>query len=258
MNKTVNDLVSGAKLYRVWLHQAYHVLSSKYKRTILGTLWIAGNFIFTSLAITIVFGFLFKQNLKDFLPYSMLGNLVGTTCLWIFSEAPEIFISQSSIIKNHAYPFTFFSFESVARSIMLFAHNLIVFYVFMLFNGTLTIPNWTVIPGLVVVMLTMMSWGTVLGMLAARYRDLRFLIPNFSNLLFFVTPLYWKVENLGPHRWIADYNPLYNLVSLVRVPLMGGSPTEWNWTFASCFCIAGVFVWFLMFAALRRRIPFWV
>lgn len=259
MNKTIKDLISGAKLYPVWLHQAYHILSTKYKRTIFGTLWIAGNFVFTSLAITLVFGLLFKQDLKVFLPYAMLGNLTGSACLWVLSEAPEIYISNSSIIKNHAYPFTYYSFEAVARNIMLFLHNLIVFYVFMIFNGTLSVPTWTLIPGMLIVIGCMLTWGTVIGMLSARYRDLRYLIPNLAALLYFLTPLYWRVETLGPeHQWVAEVNPLYHLVSIIRSPLLGVPVTQLNWMYSLGMLAAGAVLWLATFTPFRRRIPFWI
>jgi ABC-type polysaccharide/polyol phosphate export permease len=258
MNKTFKDLMDGLRLYPVWLHQAYHSLVVKYKRTILGTLWIAGNFVFTSLAITLVFGTLFHQDLKTFLPYSMLGNLVGTTCLWMISEAPDMFIYSGGIIKNHAYPFTYFAFESVARVLMLLAHNFIVFYFFMLVNGTLCVPHWTFIPGLILITISMLTWGSLLGMFAARFRDLRFLLPNIANLLFFLTPIYWRVDMLGPKEWIAELNPIYNLVSILRQPLLGLQATSGNWLYAIGIAATGTILWLIFFTIYRRRIPFWV
>lgn len=258
MNKTIKDVRSGIALYPVWLHQAYHTLSAKYKRTILGTLWIAGNFVFVSLAVTVVFGALFHQNMKTFLPYSMSGNLCGTMCLWVIAEAPEIFLSSGGIIKNHAYPFTYFPLENVARAMMLFLHNLVVYYIFMAFNGTLVFPNWTLLPALALVILIMLFWGTIMGMLAARYRDLRFLLPSISTLFFFLTPIYWEVNMLGPKAWIAEINPLYNMVTILRQPLMGETAPSECWIYSLCLCFLGFVAWFTIFSVFRRRIPFWV
>ncbi len=258
MNKAIKDLVNGLNLYPVWLHQAWYTLGSKYKRTIMGTLWIAGNFVFTSVAITIVFGALFHQDLKTLLPYTMLGNLSATMCLWIFAEAPEMYIASSGIIRNHAYPFTFFSFESVARTMMLFGHNLVVYYVFMIFNGTLVVPNWSVVPGILVDIGIMLTWGTLVGMFASRYRDLRFLLPNLSSLLFFLTPVYWRVDSLGPKEWIAEFNPLYNMISLIRRPLLGEMATTGNWGYSFALLVAGLLACAIFFPLFRRRIPFWV
>ncbi len=125
-------------------------------------------------------------------------------------------------------------------------------------NGTLAIPHWSLIPGLLIVTLAMVSWGSVFGMIAARYRDLRFLLPSVSNLLFFLTPIYWHVDLLGPKAWIATANPLYNLISILRQPLLGLTATDANWIYSSIVALVGVIAWFILFSLFRRRITFWV
>jgi len=259
MDKTFKDVIAGLKMYPVWLHQAYYYLSAKYKRTALGSLWIAGNFIFLSIAITIVFGDLFNRDVKDFLPYVMMGNLSASMCLWILAEGPELYMSSGNIIRNHAYPFSYFTFEEMARVLMLFGHNLVVFYIFMAFAGTLAIPHWTVLPGLVVDVGIMMTWGTVVGLAASRFRDLRFLLSSISHIMYFLTPIYWHYDLLSAsHKWVADFNPLYAMVSLLRAPFLGHAPTSGNWTVALILLGSGLVVWLFTFTACRRRIPFWV
>ena len=258
MDKTLKDLVAGFRLYPVWLHQSYHSLSSKYKRTVLGSLWIAGQFAFVSIAFTVVFGVLFHRNLHDFLPYAMAGNLTATACLGILLDGPELYMSNAGIIRNYAYPFTYFGFEQTARTLMLFGHNLIVYYVFMIFDQALHVPHWSVIFGLAIDAVAIMSWSLVTGMLAARYRDLRFLLPSLATPLFFLTPIYWPVENLGDHQYIANFNPLYSMISVVRLPLMGQAPTELNWEVSVLVALLGCAAWFVAFIFFRRRIPFWI
>lgn len=258
MNKTLKDLVAGFRLYPVWLHQAYYVLGSKYKRTIFGTFWIAGQFVCLSLAFTFVFGMLFHREIKTFLPYAMLGNLSAFTCLTPIQDGPELYMSNAGIIRNYAYPFTFFSFELTARTLMQLGHNLVVFYVFMLFNQTLSIPNWTFIPGLLIDSVSILTWSTVFGMLAARYRDLRYLLPSLTTPLFFLTPVYWPIENLGANRAIAEYNPLYSMVSVMRMPLLGEWPSALNWEMSTMIAVLGCVAWFVSFLLFRRRIPFWI
>ncbi len=258
MEKGIRDLVNGAKLYHVWLYQAYYELSAKYKRTILGSLWITSNMIFTSLAVAIVFGSIFGRNLQEVLPYMMAGNLVGTTALFVLYEAPEMYIGSGGIIKNHAYPFTYFAFEGVSRKIILFFHNLVAFYIAMFIIGAASIPHWSIILGLPLLCIGLLTWGTLIGMLSARFRDLRFLLPNLGHLLFFMTPIYWHYELLKDNHWIADLNPLYAMVSIVRMPLLGVPPSDQNWAMAFGICALGVILWLIFFSMFRRRIPFWV
>ena len=259
MEKAIKDLITGAKLYPVWLFQAYHELSAKFKRTALGSLWIAGNFLFVSIAIALVWGELFKVDLKEMLPHAMLGNLCAALSLWIVSEAPELFLNSGNIIKNHAYPFTYFAFEKIAKNLMQFAHNLVIFYIFMIFNGTFSVPNPLFILGLAINLVSLFTWGMVIGMMSARYRDLRFLLPSLTFLLYFLTPVYWDASRLSPDRqWIVNINPFNGMVSVMREPLMGHFPSNANWTGALAMCIGGIAIWLCVFPPLRRRIPFWV
>ena len=259
MEKAIKDLLTGAGLYRVWLFQAYHELSIKFKRTALGSLWIAGNFLFVSLAIALVWGQLFQKNLHEMLPHAMLGNLCAALALWTVSDAPELFMSSSAVIRNHAYPFTYYAFEKIARNIMQFFHNLVIFYIFMIFLGTFSIPNPTFILGFGINLISLFTWGMIIGMLSARFRDLRFLLPSLTFLLYFLTPVYWHVEMLSPDkRWIADLNPINGMLSVMREPLMGHFPSEANWTGAIAVCLSGIAVWLITFPIFRRRIPFWV
>ena len=132
------------------------------------------------------------------------------------------------------------------------------YYIFMIFNGTLVVPNWTIVPGLLIDVFCMLTLGTLMGMMASRFRDLRFLLPNISNLFFFLTPIYWEVNMLGPKEWIAEINPLYNMVSIIRQPLLGQHATTGNWLYSIGMCVTGFIAWAIFFVMFRRRIPFWV
>lgn len=256
--KAIQDIVNGFKSYKTWLYQAYYNLSSKYRRTLFGTLWIASNYVFMSIATSIVFGTLFQRPLTEIMPHNMAGLLILQYILWVVVEAPETFISSANIIRNHAYPFTYFTLENLARNAMLLGHNAIIYYIFMAILGELRFPDITVIPGLIVLTMTLFLWGTVVGMFSARYRDLRYLLPNFAFPIFLLTPVYWSYDMLGSRTWIADYSPFYHLLSIVRQPLLGLPPTAANWSGAFGSLALGAILYFFLFPAYRRRIPFWV
>ncbi|WP_298327828.1 ABC transporter permease [Asticcacaulis sp.] len=259
-NKAGKDLRNGLKLYKVWFHQAYHGISSKYKNTALGSLWIAGSMVATSLSLSLVFGLIMGQNLHEVLPRIMAGILVYGLVGYVLGEAVEIFLGAAGTIKNHAYPFTFYVFENVTRSVLIFLHNLIVFFFALVCVQNFKVPHWSVLLGLPIVIVTILSWGCVMGMLAARFRDLRFLMPYISQLVFFVTPIFWypagKVE--GWRKVIIDYNPFFGLVEVIRDPLLGNAPPMHLWVLALVTMISGLLVSALVFPPLRRRIPFWV
>jgi ABC-type polysaccharide/polyol phosphate export permease len=257
--KAFADLNAGARLYRVWVHQAYYGLSAKYKRTALGSLWISGGMVASSLSMAIVFGGIFQQDLKVALPLIMAGIICYSLAVFPLSEGPEAYISNAVIIVNHAYPFNYFIFESVCRAFFLFLHNIVVFYIAVALTGGLNATHWTIIPGLSLVLCSMFVWSNCAAMFAARFRDARFLLPFIGSLMFIVTPIFWPAEMLEGWRVaLIHFNPLYGLVEVVRSPLIGKAPPPEAWTLAITSTALGVLAWLMFFPANRRRIPFWV
>jgi len=259
LRKAILDLTNGASLYKVWSYQAWHEISAKYKRTFLGSLWIAGGMVALSLALAVMFSAVMHQKLHDIFPNIIGGILCWGLCSFVFLDSPEIFISSAAMIKNHAYPYTYFSFEAVCRTTFVFLNNLVVFFIAIACVGALTIPNWTFIIGLPIVLVTLFCWGTVIGLAASRFRDLRFMTPLLSQIIFFLTPVTWNAKDISPsHRFLVDFNPFYGLVEIIRAPLLGKAAPMECWGLAIGAMAFGVVLWLIVFGAFRRRIPFWI
>ncbi len=259
LSKSYIDLRRGVKLYKVWMHHAWHDVSAKYKRTVLGTLWISGAMIATSIALSIVMGGIMGQDLPSVLPYIMGGILCFALPGFLLNEAPETFMSSSNIIKNHAHPFSYYIFENVARVFILFINNLVVFYITLAVLGKLTLPNWTVVPAIMLNFLNCVFWGGVVAMAAARYRDLRFLLPFMSQIIFFLTPVFWHPGNLkGWRTVILNLNPFYGLMEVIRAPLLGEMAPLIAWQLSAASLLLGALAWAVFFGVYRGKIAFWV
>ena len=259
LDKAIKDLVGGLKLYHVWTYQAYHDISSKYKRTFLGSLWISGQLVATSLALSLVFSGIFGTTLKDALPYMMGGIMCYSLCGFMMNESVEIFMGAGGMIKNHANPYSYYVLESVAKTFFLFMHNVVVFFLLLLVIGALHVPHISFIPAIVVVLVTIFSWGTVTGMLAARFRDMRYLLPYLAHIMYFMTPIFWRMDQLHSSRAkYAMWNPFYGLIEILRAPLLGQEAPAHCWTLALGTMVIGIVAWLVFFTPFRRRIPYWL
>ncbi len=257
--KAITDLRRGLSLSHVWTHQAYHEISAKYKRTVLGSIWISGGMVATALALSIVIGGIQGQNLQDALPYVMCGILTYNLTGYILAEAPEVYMASAYIIKNHAYPFTYYSLESITRTFFVFGHNLIAYYLVLAILQRFAIPDWSIIVALPVVYVNSLVWGTIASMLSARFRDMRFLLPFMSQIVFFVTPVFWHPDHMqGWRANIVRFNPFYGLMEIVRSPLMGHSAPAAAWILALSSVVVGLLVWLFAFGSFRSKIAFWV
>ena len=257
--KAINDLIRGLSLWRVWTYQAWHEMTIKYKRTFLGSFWLAGSMVVTSLCLALVWGALMGRNMHEILPYIAGGILCFDLVGSVFYQGPELFLSAGRMIKNHPYPFTYYVLETLCRNVFTFSHNVLIFFVVTILVQNPHIPHWTFILGFPVVLISVATWGTVVGLIAARFRDLRFMLPYIGQLLFYVTPIIWRVDDISSKRaFIAHFNPLYGLLDVLRAPLLGHAATPQAWYLAMGTMISGIIVWLMVFPPFRKKIPFWI
>jgi ABC-type polysaccharide/polyol phosphate export permease len=256
----LSDVARALSLWHVWAYMAWQDVISKYRRSILGPLWIAGGMIATSLAISVSWGAISGQPLHDFLPFAMGGILIWTHFIAILvTEAPDLFVMAQGSIRNNAFPFMFYVLRFATRSLMVFAHNLVVFWVATAFVGNAHLPNWQLLPGLIVLTLVVLALAPVVGMVSARFRDMRFMLPFLAQILFFITPVFWHADTLvGPKAAFVTYNPLYYLLEIMRTPLLGQPVSSSVWGVALAILAGSVVLWFVSFSAARRRIAFWI
>jgi ABC-type polysaccharide/polyol phosphate export permease len=102
-------------------------------------------------------------------------------------------------------------------------------------------------------------WVTfVLAILCSRYRDIMPVVATTVQILMFATPIMYLRESLGESAWIADINPLYHLIELVRAPLLGNPPAMLSWEVGITTAIIGTGLALGLLVRTSRRIVFWV
>ena len=98
----------------------------------------------------------------------------------------------------------------------------------------------------------------VLGALGARFRDIPPIVASILQLAFFVTPVIWRAEQLGPHAFWLLANPLHAMIDVLRAPLLGHAAASASWIVAlgtsALILTVGAFV----FAHARARLAFWL
>jgi ABC-2 type transport system permease protein/lipopolysaccharide transport system permease protein len=97
-----------------------------------------------------------------------------------------------------------------------------------------------------------------IGMVSARFRDIPQVINSVVQILFFLTPVFWKPESLKGHAYVTEYNPFFHLLEVVRAPLLGGFPAAENYVAALLITLANVGVSIYLFTRFRGRIAYWI
>jgi lipopolysaccharide transport system permease protein len=74
----------------------------------------------------------------------------------------------------------------------------------------------------------------------------------------FVTPIMWPVSAISDARFVADINPFYHLIQLVRAPLLGELAEPLSWIVVLCMCIVGYGLAAFALTRASPRLVYWL
>jgi lipopolysaccharide transport system permease protein len=259
VSAAVFDLRSGLSLWRLWLRLGWNDILQRYRRSMLGPFWLTASMAIMVVALGVLYAELFNTPINDFLPYLCVGLLVWNLISSFLTEGGVLFTGAESYIKQIRLPFSVYVFRSGWSKLIIFAHNFLIYFAVLLYFGIW--PGATAllaIPGLLLVLINGAAVTLFIGMVSARFRDIPQLINSAVQIVFFVTPIMWKPELLRNRTFIADFNPLYHMLEIVRAPLLGNLPLAKTYIAVLLITLVNLAVVGAFFARFRSRISYWV
>ncbi len=259
------DLRNGWGQRELWLHLGWQDIRQRYRRSVLGPIWITISMAVTAIALGILYAGLFGNPLEEQLPYILVGFIVWAFISGCIAEGSEVFVSNSGLITHLPAPISIHVYRLVWRQTLFFAHNLIVYAIMlMVFPQPL---KWTALSAFVAFALLVVNgaWVALLiGIVSTRFRDLPPVTQSMVQLLFFLTPIVWIYDDLASNPAVAEraaivqLNPLFHFVEIIRRPMLG-QDQQWH----SWFIVVGIAVvgWVLTLLVMRRyrgRVAYWV
>ena len=92
----------------------------------------------------------------------------------------------------------------------------------------------------------------------ARFRDIMPIVNSLMQIAFFLSPVIWKPEQLGERAVWLPLNPFYDMLEIVRAPLLGEVPSPLVWVGALTYSAMLCGLAWLFFRRARGRVAFWV
>ncbi|MDZ7627824.1 MAG: ABC transporter permease [Parvularculaceae bacterium] len=256
----VRDLVEGALKTEVWSAFAWDETLARYRRSALGLAWIVLSYGFFVVVLAIFFGDFSSATTRDFLIYVALGFAVFSLLNGNLVDGCAVFVNSANWIKSASIPYSVFVYKSIFRSITPFFLELTVALATMTYLGWKpTIGALWAIPAFGAMLLFSVWVQYLLGLFAARWRDVTHLMGALSRTLFVVTPILWLYKDARPLvRSIADYNPFTHYVQIFRAPMLGDPVPVESWVFVGWFTLGGLLLTLAVGAAFRHRLPHWI
>ena len=255
-----DDLVRGARLWRLAFALGWLDIRLRYRGSMLGPFWLTISTGVMVAALGVLYSTLFKMNVADYLPFLALSQVLWGFLAAVVSEGCASFTDAEGVIRSVRMPFLVFAVRTLVRNIIALGHNIVVIVVtFAIFSKW---PGWEglmAIPGLLLWVIDALALTLLLGAFCARFRDIQPIVNSVMQIMFFVTPVIWKPEQLGEGMAKLPLNPFFDLLEIVRGPLLGGGALTANaWIGAIVCSVALCGVSWAFFVRARGRITFWI
>jgi ABC-type polysaccharide/polyol phosphate export permease len=254
------DIWGGMLQWPLWTMLAWKDTRTRYSRTVLGPFWMTlsvGLFIGT---MGFLYAAIFHMKVEDYLPYLAAGYISWMFFAAIITESCTVFLTQKSVIEVRKLPYSLFVYQTVARNLITYAHNMVVYVLVAIWFAIN--PGWyglLLIPALFLICLTGLWCGLILGLTCTRFRDVPQLITNLLTIMFFLTPVFWLPDMTGNRLMaFANFNVLHHYVSILRQPLLGRAPDMLSWYVVVATTVFGMALASVIYARFRARIPYWL
>ncbi len=265
--KAFQDLRVGWGQRELWGHLGWQDIRQRYRRSLLGPIWITISMAVTAIALGILYAGLFGNPLEEQLPYILVGFIVWGFISGCVNEGSEVFIANEGLIKHLPSPISVHVYRLIWRQTLFFAHNLIVYAVMLIvFPQPLTWRSLAAIPAFALIVANGAWVALLAGIISTRFRDLTPITQSIVQLMFFLTPIVWIYDDLinspnpevAERARLAEFNPFLHFIEIIRAPMLGADQQVRHWVVVLAITVVG---WFLALVVMRRyraRVAYWV
>ena len=216
----------------------------RYKQTIMGALWSVLQPFLTMIVFTIIFGN-FAKIPSENIPYpifSYSGLVLWTYFSTSLSQAGNSLVGNTNLVTKVYFPRLFIPTSSCLAGLLNYAVAMSIIVLMMVYYKFT--PNIKIIIVPLVVFTTFILASGIsywLSSICVKYRDIRFILPFFTQLLMFTSPVIYPPNIVSEkYRWLLYLNPMTGLINAHRASLLGYK--EVNFTTLGVSIIISLFI----------------
>lgn len=255
-----DEIKAVVKSQPIWMMLGTQDIKLRYRRSAIGPFWITISMAITIYTMGFLYGYLFKVNQENYMPYLATGVIAWSFISTLIVEGSQVFVEAENYIRNQDCFMSIFIMRIILRNSIILLHNLLVFIPILFIYHINPGPQMLLlIPGVIFIGINAFLWGTLSGMLGARFRDFYQIITSLVQVVFFLTPIMWMTDSL-PERlhWIVDYNPFNQFINLIRQPLLNHTISLHTLTVVTVISCIGFLIYACSMMKYKHRIVFWL
>jgi ABC-2 type transport system permease protein/lipopolysaccharide transport system permease protein len=253
------DILNGWSHRRLWATMAMQDIRKRYRRSKIGPFWLTISMGIMVSALGMLYGTLFKLDVRDFLPYVASGFVIWGLISTFILDGTKAFIEAEGLIKQLPVPLSTHVYRDIWRNLIVFAHNIWIYIGVSVWFDVFPGPGALLaLVGLAVLAVNALWVGLLFGLVSARFRDVPQIVASVVQVSFFLTPIIWKAEMLPDRAAVLMWNPFYHYLHIVRGPLLGDYPSLYTWVIVLAMTVIGWAATLFVYSKYRWRIPYWV
>jgi len=267
LRRALGDLSEGWHQRELWGHLGWQDIRQRYRRSLLGPLWITISMAVTAIALGILYAGLFGNPIETQLPYILVGFIVWGFISGCINEGSEVFVANEGLMKHLPSALSLHVYRLVWRQLLFFAHNLVVYAVMLIiFPQPLKWTALAAIPALGLLVVNGVWVALFAGILSTRFRDLVPITQSIVQLMFFLTPIVWIYSDLlnspnpavAERAKIAEFNPFLHFIEIIRAPMLGEDQLLHHWIVCLAITVVGWGLTLLLLRRYRSRVAYWI
>ena len=254
------DLYQGLVQARIWITLGKLELKQKYRRSMLGPLWVTLSMAIQIAISGFVFSYLFKTEIEKYLPYLCISLITWSFLVNSINEGAVSIINNSSLLLQVNRPYSAYIFLAIWRNVIIYFHMLAVYVIVAVAFSIKLNLNMLLIPFGLFLLFANIAWMVlILAIISSRFRDIPLIIQNGLNFLVWLTPIYYDKNQLGEKfNYILYMNPFAYLIEISRDPFLGRNVEINAWMFSGIFAVLGWTLAICLFNRYRAKIIFWI
>lgn len=259
-SNVMTDLAIAKRDFRKSIQLAYLDIVNKYKRSVLGPLWITASTIAFIGGFALLGSIIFGAQRLSYLTYLAAGIVFWQHVVVLMSESASAFPNESASITSEQTSLLSILIRTMARNFIGLLHNLPILLAVVVFRQDI---GWSIlwaIPTFLLVSFFLFNVSVVLSILATRYRDIVPAVSMFLQFMFYFTPIFWPADTVKdyPERLMLELNPFFHVITLLRDPFLGRTPELMSWLAVGGLSVGSFMIAMFLFIRFQHRVVYWV
>lgn len=230
-------------------------IRGKYKGSFLGVLWSFINPLLSVLVYAIVFPYIMRIKVENYLIYLITGIIPWTFFTSAINTGIISILSNADIIKKVYFPRIILPISSVTSALVNFFISCIIILAFCIFGGVGISASLLWLPLVALIQYVMLLGFTfILSAIEMYMRDIEHIVNFVLAMAFYATPILYTPDIFPDNlSWILKINPMAYLVNAYRdIFLYHQNPSLYGLIIVGVFSVVIFIIGYIVFERLQK------